>query len=141
LPLMYDIASLLFKTVYRYPLNTRMDATSRTSSTDGTIPTSTFEAHEHLRCMSQISPIVIGVSKVARLLSLSDSLTRYNGGRLRRRAQKAEKSSDRVIHRLHSLRPVEHKGDALNTRVGLGRGWEKMYQGIPVDSPRRKFKM
>lgn len=91
--------------------------------------------------MSQITPVVVGVSKVARLLSLSDALTRYSGGRVRRRALGNEKRSDKVIHRLHSLRPVEHKGDALNTRVGLGRGWEKMYQGIPVDSPRRKFKM
>ena len=118
-----------------------MDATSKAAVATATVPPSPFTEKEHVRCMSQITPIVVGISKITRLLGAAEALTSYQGGRMRRRYRGNTTDKNRVSYRLHHLRPVEHKGDALNTRVGLGRGWENTYQGIPVDSPRRKFKM
>jgi len=90
--------------------------------------------------MSQITPIVIGMSKVAGLIKASEALSQYSGGRVRRRYR--EKTEDGTVeHRLHHLRPLEHKGGTINPQIGLGRGWEKYYQGTTVDSPRRKFKV
>ncbi len=136
-----SISSVSLYMVSRYPLNTRMDATSKAAAEFSSIPPSPFTEQGHVRCMSQITPIVVGISKITRLLGAVDALTQYQGGRMRRRFKPSDASDQKVTYRLHHLRPVEHKGDALNTRVGLGRGWEKMYQGVPVDSPRRKFKM
>jgi hypothetical protein len=103
-------------------------------------PPSDFSSDEHLQCMSQITPVVIGISNVTRLIGIAEQLANYSGGRLRRRhrSEVRVKLSER---RLNHLRRIEYNGGALNTRVGLGRGWEKMFQGVPVDSPRRKFKM
>jgi hypothetical protein len=117
-----------------------MDANSRALNPLSS-PTSSFSEQQHLKCLSQITPIVVGVSKIAHLLKASETLSSYSGGRARRRFVPASAGNSNVEHRLHHLRPIEHKGDAINTRVGLGRGWEKMYQGTPVDSPRRKFRM
>ena len=91
--------------------------------------------------MSQITPIVVGISKMANLLRATETLTSYSGGRLRRRYRSTNDNQGQVIQRLHQLRPMEHKGGTINSRVGLGRGWEKFGQGITVDSPRRKFKV
>ena len=90
--------------------------------------------------MSQITPVVIGVSKFANLLKAMDSLSSYSGGRIRRRFNRRSQSEGQTLNRLHHLRAVEHKGGTINPRVGLGRGWEKFGQGATVDSPRRKFK-
>ena len=102
-------------------------------------PNSPFSDAEHLHCLSQITPLAIGFSKVTSVLKGVDALTNYSGGRVRRRFQPRE--NDSVVHRLHHLRPLEHKGGTINARVGLGRGWEKFNQGVTVDSPRRKFKV
>lgn len=125
----------------RYPLNTRMDATSRTSSGMNPVPASPFSEADHIRCMSQITPVVVGISKVTGLLKATEALSGYSGGRVRRRFQPSSEQEGKVIHRLHHLRPVEHEGGTINRRVGLGRGWEKFGHGVPVDSPRRKFKV
>ena len=119
-----------------------MQATSKAAMGRSGQPVSSFSEQEHIQCMSQITPIVIGMSKVAGLLKASEALSNYSGGRARRRyKQQPDSSESGVEYRLHHLRPVEHKGGTINTQVGLGRGWEKYYQGTPVDSPRRKFKV
>jgi len=119
-----------------------MQASSKKAIENSNIPPTSFSETEHIQCMSQITPIVIGMSKIASLLKASESLSSYSGGRIRRRyIAPTESDKDSVEHRLHHLRPVEHKNGTINTQVGLGRGWEKYYQGTPVDSPRRKFKV
>ena len=127
---------------HSYPLNTQMQASSKAANEKSSVPPSAFSEVEHMHCMSQITPIVIGISKVASLLKVSEALSSYSGGRSRRRYIPSNEVDDTVVEqRLHHLRPVEHKGGTINTQVGLGRGWEKYYQGTPVDSPRRKFKV
>ena len=79
--------------------------------------------------------------QVSGLLKASEALTGYSGGRMRRRYLSPSDQTGSVVHRLHHLRPIEHKGGTINSRVGLGRGWEKFGQGVTVDSPRRKFKV
>jgi hypothetical protein len=119
-----------------------MQASSKAASERAAVPPSAFSEQEHIHCMSQITPIVIGISKVASLLKASEALSSYSGGRNRRRYIAPTEAEETVVeHRLHHLRPIEHKGGTINTQVGLGRGWEKYYQGTPVDSPRRKFKV
>jgi hypothetical protein len=118
-----------------------MQAASKATSTNSATPESSFSEKEHIQCMSQITPIVIGMSKVAGLLKASEALTSYSGGRVRRRYKVRAPDASTVIHRLHHLRRIEHKGGTINPQVGLGRGWEKYYQGTTVDSPRRKFKL
>lgn len=112
---------------------------------DGSIdsPASQFSEEEHVRCMSQITPVVIGLSKISSILKAGQALSEYSGGR-RRSHRVVPVSSDEnsgVSYRLHHMRPIEHKGGTVASRVGLGRGWEKFGQGVPVDSPRRKFKV
>jgi hypothetical protein len=119
-----------------------MQVTSRKLNGGIEKPPSQFSEEEHIKCMSQITPVVIGLSKITQLLKAARALTEYSGGRRRRRHVVRDPSPDRsVAYRLHHLRPVEHKGGTVATRVGLGRGWEKYGQGVPVDSPRRKFKV
>lgn len=119
-----------------------MQATSKAASEKCAIPPTPFSEKEHIQCMSQITPIVIGVSKIASLLKATEALSNYSGGRVRRRyIAPTESDGTTVEHRLHHLRPLEHEGGTINSQVGLGRAWEKYYQGTPVDSPRRKFKV
>ncbi len=128
--------------LFRYPLNTQMQASSKNAVANSNIPPTPFTEAEHIQCMSQITPIVIGMSKLAGFLKASESLSSYSGGRVRRRFISSDDAEDgKVEQRLHHLRPNEHKGGTINPQVGLGRGWEKYYQGTPVDSPRRKFKV
>lgn len=127
--------------VCSYPLNSRMDATSKATGARLSVPSSDFTEKQHVKCMSQITPIVIGVSKVTTLLKAVDSITSYSGGRMRRRFKGSSNSDGNVKHRFHHLSLIEHKRGTINTRVGLGRGWEKFGQGTTVDSPRRKFKV
>lgn len=141
LPLMYVSILIILRLFIRYPLNTRMDAISKTVAGNSPIPHSPFSEREHLQCMSQISPIVVGMSKITSLLKATDALTNYSGGRMRRRFKPNADDDGKVIQRRHQLRAVEHKGGTINTRVGLGRGWENFGQGPTVDSPRRKFKV
>ena len=119
-----------------------MQASSKKAVEKSNIPPTPFSESEHIQCMSQITPIVIGMSKIASILKASESLSSYSGGRVRRRYISSDDGEDGVVqHRLHHLRPIEHKRGTINSQVGLGRGWEKYYQGTPVDSPRRKFKV
>ena len=142
LPLMYDFLSFSLSLRFSsYPINTQMQATSKSAISKSLIPQSSFSEKEHIQCMSQITPIVIGMSKVAGLLKASEAMTKYSGGRTRRRYRQRKEDDGAVEHRLHHLRPLEHKGGTINPQVGLGRGWEKYYQGTTVDSPRRKFKL
>ena len=60
---------------------------------------------------------------------------------MRRRFKPNADDNGKVIQRRHHLRAVEHKCGTINSRVGLGRGWENFGQGPTVDSPRRKFKV
>ena len=118
-----------------------MDATSREASSRSSALNSPFSEVEHIQCMSQITPVVVGISKISGLLKAADALCASPTGRVRRRYQSRPETGGDVIHRLHHLRPIEHKRGTINSRVGLGRGWEKFGQGVPVDSPRRKFKV
>jgi hypothetical protein len=114
-------------------VSTRLDSISGESS---------FSDKQQVQCLSQITPVVVGMSKIAGVLKAVDALSNYSGGRVRRRHQKLVTHDDvRVSHRMHHLRAIEHKGGSIVSRVGLGRGWEKFNQGTPVDSPRRKFKV
>ena len=122
-------------------MNTQMEATSKSTSSRNTQPSSPFSDAEHIQCLSQITPIAVGLSKITALLRGVDALTQYSGGRTRRKFRARTLEEESVVHRLHHLRRVEHKGGTINTRVGLGRGWEKFDQGVPVDSPRRKFRV
>lgn len=104
-------------------------------------PAHSFSEKEHLQCLSQITPVVVGISKITKMLKASEALSNYSGGRVRRRFRQITEDGPKVSRRLHHLRPIEHKGGTITSRVGLGRGWEKFSQGVPVDSPRRKFKV
>ncbi len=112
---------------------------------DGSVdaPTSEFTDEEHVRCMSQITPVVLGLSKITGLLKAGQALSEYSGGRRRRRhvPDGSEDAPSAVRYRVHHLQPIEHKGGTVASRVGLGKGWEKFGHGVPVDSPRRKFKV
>jgi hypothetical protein len=121
-------------------MNTQMQAHSR-AVVDRKPGMAPFSEEEVVQCMSQITPIVIGVSKVASLLKATDAITNYSGGRIRRRQQPLNPQDGMMKSRLHRLRPIEHKGGTIASRVGLGKGWEKFGSGTPVDSPRRKFKV
>lgn len=123
----------------RYPLNSRMEATSCGRNTLSTSAKSLFATKEHIHCLSQITPVVVGISKISHLLKATETVSAYQGGRKRRRVGPRSPSKETARSRLHHLDSVEHKGHAINTRVGLGRGWEAHFQGTPVDSPRRKF--
>lgn len=125
--------------VFRYPMNSQMHGTSKNTSSGDETLSSGFSKTDHVQCLSQITPIAIGLSKFASVLKGVDALAHYSGGRVRRRFTPVSDPS--VVHRLHHLRPLEHKGGTINSRVGLGRGWEKFNQGVTVDSPRRKFRV
>lgn len=119
-----------------------MQVTARKLDGSVAAPKSQFTEEEHVRCMSQITPVVIGLSKISSLLKAGQALSEYSGGRRRHRsATNVSEDASSVSYRLHHMRPIEHKGGTVATRVGLGRGWEKFGQGVPVDSPRRKFKL
>ena len=122
-------------------MNTRPNTVSRPDASGDSAGAFAFSEKEHIQCLSQITPVVVGISKIAGILKASDALANYSGGRMRRRYVQQGEPKTKVSHRLHHLRSIEHKGGAIVSRVGLGRGWEKFSQGVPVDSPRRKFKV
>lgn len=122
-------------------MTTQMTAASRSNRQEGNSASPTFSEAEHMHCLSQITPIAIGLSKITAVLNGTQALASYSGGRVRRRFQPPSADDQKVSYRRHHLRRLEYKGGTINSRVGLGRGWEKFNQGVPIDSPRRKFKV
>lgn len=125
-----------------YPFNSAMlrEGASRAPPTEG------WKEEELQRGLAHVTPLVVGMAKVAPFLKAVQALRHYQGGQHRHVAKPPSEEEDEPDIRLDFIRPQRLMGSGYGrgpgfkvTKVGKGFGWDDVSTGTTVDSPMNRF--
>eukprot|EP00930_Biecheleria_cincta_P071749 TRINITY_DN59209_c0_g1_i1.p1 TRINITY_DN59209_c0_g1~~TRINITY_DN59209_c0_g1_i1.p1 ORF type:complete len:215 (+),score=36.92 TRINITY_DN59209_c0_g1_i1:40-684(+) len=126
-----------------YPLNSAMMHEGAKAAPDR----SAWKDEEIQKGLAHVTPIVVGMSKVASVLKAAQALSHYQGGHARNVApDPAREEAEEIDYRLDFIRPQRLAGSGRGrgpgtwtTKTGKGLGWDDVSSGRTVDSPLNRF--
>eukprot|EP00429_Kryptoperidinium_foliaceum_P099976 CAMPEP_0176237972 /NCGR_PEP_ID=MMETSP0121_2-20121125/28125_1 /TAXON_ID=160619 /ORGANISM="Kryptoperidinium foliaceum, Strain CCMP 1326" /LENGTH=240 /DNA_ID=CAMNT_0017577433 /DNA_START=70 /DNA_END=789 /DNA_ORIENTATION=+ len=124
-----------------YPWNTAMFD----EGDKGRAPGKDWKEEELQKGLANVTPLVVGMAKMAPVLKAAQALSHYQGG-LQRHVAKDPAEEDDPDIRLDFIRPQRFRGQAKGrgpgsfvTKTGKGLGWDDVSTGITVDNPVKRF--
>eukprot|EP00931_Biecheleriopsis_adriatica_P107327 TRINITY_DN81678_c0_g1_i1.p1 TRINITY_DN81678_c0_g1~~TRINITY_DN81678_c0_g1_i1.p1 ORF type:complete len:214 (-),score=36.21 TRINITY_DN81678_c0_g1_i1:43-684(-) len=128
-----------------YPLNSAM--LGEKDKFGQSPPPSAWKDEEIQKGLAHVTPIVVGMSKVASVLKAAQALSHYQGGHGRHvMPDPAKEAAEEIDYRLDFIRPQRLSGSGRGrgpgtwtTKTGKGLGWDDVSSGRTVDSPMNRF--
>eukprot|EP00440_Ansanella_granifera_P064721 gb/GFBE01070172.1/.p1 GENE.gb/GFBE01070172.1/~~gb/GFBE01070172.1/.p1 ORF type:complete len:212 (+),score=42.16 gb/GFBE01070172.1/:1-636(+) len=126
-----------------YPLNSAM----MREKSSAVPPPNAWKDDEIQKGLAHVTPIVVGMSKVASVLKAAQALSHYQGGQARHvMPDPAKEAAEETDYRLDFIRPQRISGSGRGrgpgtwtTKTGKGLGWDDVSSGRTVDSPMNRF--
>ena len=112
-----------------YPLNTGSYVAK-----DNPIADSKFTQEEITKSLAHITPIVVGMSKMATLLKIGNSLAHYSGGADRKVSTPMSEKDKKIKYKLYDFERRINRKHRAKTITGIHGGWDKYGTGRHVET-------
>jgi hypothetical protein len=112
-----------------YPINTGSHVAEKNP-----IAESKFTQAEITKSLAHITPIVIGMSRMATILKVGNALASYDGGAERKLSKPATEVEKKTKHKLHDYTRRINRKHRAKTITGLYGGWDRFGTGRHVEN-------
>eukprot|EP00746_Dinoflagellata_sp_MGD_P006109 gnl/MRDRNA2_/MRDRNA2_111884_c0_seq1.p1 gnl/MRDRNA2_/MRDRNA2_111884_c0~~gnl/MRDRNA2_/MRDRNA2_111884_c0_seq1.p1 ORF type:complete len:169 (-),score=26.29 gnl/MRDRNA2_/MRDRNA2_111884_c0_seq1:72-578(-) len=128
LPIMYPLNPTMLRHIRQNPINT-----------------DPWTKDDIARGLTHVTPIVVGMSKMAPLLKAAHALQHMPSVAERRTAEPYEYDPKKPPIRLDFIRPQRlrrvgrQRYPVKVTKIGVGHGWDDVGSGLPANSAKNRF--